>query len=90
MFGPLGDLYAELYWDLLASLYACEFEREPFVVARVTAIEAAESVIRDSPVWISRRQELEESIKGEEGLTDGLQDEADVVRALARRLITRV
>src|SRR6267142_40513 len=34
LFGPLGDLYAELYWELLAELYLHEFEREPFVVVR--------------------------------------------------------
>jgi len=29
LFGPLGDPYAELYWELLSTLYTCEFEREP-------------------------------------------------------------
>jgi hypothetical protein len=24
LFGPLGDPYAELYWELLATLYRCE------------------------------------------------------------------
>jgi hypothetical protein len=31
LFGPLGDPYAELHWELLATLYRCEFEREPFL-----------------------------------------------------------
>jgi hypothetical protein len=49
LFGPLGDTYAELYWDLLATLYMCEFEREPFLVLRPVALEIAENVIRLRP-----------------------------------------
>jgi hypothetical protein len=37
LFGPLGDPYAELYWEVLAELYRHEFEREPFVVTRPTS-----------------------------------------------------
>jgi hypothetical protein len=60
LFGPLGDPYAELYWELLAELYRYEFEREPFIVVRSTAIEAAESIICGSCLWQERREELEE------------------------------
>lgn len=59
LFGPLGDPYAELYWELLANLYQHEFEREPFIIGRQVAIEIAEHVIRTSPLWAGRRQELE-------------------------------
>lgn len=59
LFSPLGDPYAELYWELLAELYRYEFEREPFVVVRSTAIEIAEAVILGSRLWIERRQDLE-------------------------------
>src|SRR5262249_51747829 len=59
LFGPLGDPYAELYWQLLAELYRYEFEREPFIVVRSTAIEAAESIICASRLWQERREELE-------------------------------
>src|SRR6266852_6190713 len=59
LFGPLGDLYAELYWDLLAELYRHEFEREPFVVVRSTALDIADAVIRGSRSWNERRQDLE-------------------------------
>jgi len=59
LFGPLGDLYAELYWELLAELYRHEFEREPFVVVRPTALDTAEAVIRGSRLWSERRQDLE-------------------------------
>src|SRR2546426_5051236 len=59
LFGPLGDPYAEIYWELLASLYQHEFEHEPFVVLRSVALEVAERVIRGSRLWIERRQDLE-------------------------------
>jgi hypothetical protein len=59
LFGPLGGPYAELYWDLLAELYRCEFEREPFIVVRSAAIGAAESIICASRLWQERREELE-------------------------------
>src|SRR5438093_418536 len=59
LFGPLGDPYAELYWELLAELYRHEFEREPFVVVRSTALDVAEAVIRASRLWSERRQDLE-------------------------------
>jgi|SRR5579863_1924931 len=60
LFGPLGDRYAELYWELLATLYKCEFEREPFIVLRPVALEIAEQAIRNSMLWATRRAELEE------------------------------
>ena len=63
LFGPLGDGYAELYWEVLATLYAFEFEREPFMVTRTMAVEAAEHIIRESPLWTARRQELESLIE---------------------------
>lgn len=59
LFGPFGDPYAELYWELLANLYQHEFEREPFLVVRHVALEVAEHVIRTSPLWTGRRHELE-------------------------------
>jgi hypothetical protein len=60
LFGPLGGLYAELYWELLAELYRHEFEREPFVVVRSTALDVAEAVIRGSRMWNERPQDLDE------------------------------
>lgn len=59
IFGPLGDPYAELYWEILAELYRQEFEREPFVVTRLTAVDVAETSIRNSRFWRERRQDLE-------------------------------
>jgi len=66
LFGPLGDRYAELYWELLATLYRCEFEREPFIVLRPVALEIAEQAIRNSTLWATRRAELEEFVRQEE------------------------
>jgi hypothetical protein len=66
LFGPLGDRYAELYWELLATLYKCEFEREPFIVLRPVALEIAEQAIRNSTLWATRRAELEEFARQEE------------------------
>lgn len=89
LFGPLGDPYAELYWELLATLYRCEFEREPFLVLRSVAIEIAEQAIRTSNLWATRRGELE-AFAREEDSTANAQDETAVVRALARRLTARL
>jgi Wadjet protein JetA len=59
LFGPLGDPNAELYWEVLAELYRHEFERNPFVVTRATAIDVAETSIRHSRLWRERRQDFE-------------------------------
>ena len=80
LFGPLGDPYAELYWELLATLYIREFEREPFLVVRSVAIETAEQAIRTSNLWATRRGELE-ALAREEDSNANVQDENAVVRA---------
>lgn len=106
LFGPLGDPYAELYWELLATLYQHEFEREPFIVVRQIALEVAEHIIRASPLWESRRQELEALARNDEPRQSAIrnnvtpacmpsdgrleEDEATLVRALARRLVARL
>ena len=75
LFGPLGDPYSELYWEFLANLYQQEFEREPFVVVRPVALEVGERVIRSSPLWALRRQELEAlASEHEPGASTGKQD----------------
>ena len=111
LFAPLGDPYAEIYWDLLASLYQQEFEREPFIILRSVALEVAERVIRASRLWIDRRQDLEVLAREDDQTRDGSGerilrshgglpatagrsgsdgDDPELVRALARRLITRL
>jgi hypothetical protein len=110
-FGPLGDPYAELYWELLASLYQHEFERGPFVVVRAVALEVAEQVIRGSQLWAERRQDLEALAREDEpaegkvnggrgtraratadtsAISAGADDDATVVRSLARRIVARL
>lgn len=106
LFGPLGDPYAELYWDLLATLYQYEFEREPFLVLRQTALEVAEHMILEHPLWAVRREDLEtlisdaegerlpangaDSKKAENSKADDSQDEHGVLRGLARRTLGRL
>ncbi len=92
LFGPLGDPYAELYWELLATLYTSEFEREPFLVLRPMALEIAANAIQSSRLWAERRTELEALALEEENEPpeSSAPDEASLVRELARRLIARL
>lgn len=106
LFGPLGDPSADLYWDLLAGLYQHEFEREPFLVTRVLAVEAAERVVRASPQWQDRlrRQDLtvfasDDAASPSNGSSakvatvepvDSADAEGTLVREVARRLVARV
>lgn len=103
LFGPLGDPYAELYWDLLANLYLHEFEREPFLVLRQTAMEIAERIIVENPLWALRKQDLETLISIDQTTSNGTgaQNRADsrgtrtpedgtLIRSLARRILGRL
>ncbi|MCC7385221.1 MAG: hypothetical protein IT384_25460 [Deltaproteobacteria bacterium] len=90
LFGPLGDPYAELYWDVLGGLYLHEFEREPFLVVRALALEIAEAAIRGSEMWSERRAELEALAREDTDDALAAGDEAAMARALARRAIARV
>lgn len=58
LFGPLSSPHAPLYWAILARFYQYEFEREPFFLVKAVAVEAAEEVLRGSPLWRERREEL--------------------------------
>lgn len=82
LFGPLGNPYAELYWELLATLYKCEFERELFVVLRPVVLDIAEQAVRNSTLWSTRRAELEAFAREEETSDATVQDENSVVRDL--------
>ncbi|HVY60989.1 MAG TPA: Wadjet anti-phage system protein JetA family protein [Planctomycetota bacterium] len=100
-FGPLAAPYSELYWELLASLYQQEYEREPFLVLKPTAILTAEEAIRRSRSWADRPLDLERlmdeedvpraearaSASSEKVGAAGVAQEDDVVRGLARRLV---
>lgn len=67
--------------------YAHEFEREPFVVLRSVGLEISEREIRESPLWVAKRGELESLAREEDGVAA---DEAALVRALARRIVDRL
>jgi hypothetical protein len=58
LFGPLTGAFAPLYWTILSLYYHYEFEREPFFLLKSVVLDTAEELIRESPVWAERRQEL--------------------------------
>jgi hypothetical protein len=92
LFGPLSGPLASLYWALLARYYQYEFEREPFALVKPAAIEVAEQLLRASPAWHDRREELlslaEDGTPSEPKPDPG--DDVALARAMARRLISRL
>src|SRR6185503_3182321 len=94
LFGPLASGHSTLYWEILARFYHLEFEREPFFLVRPVAIEVAEEILRNSRVWLERREEIlaDDSLPVEEGDTgpEAGGDEAILLRATARRLVVRL
>jgi hypothetical protein len=58
LFGPLTGSHAPLHWAILSTYYHYEFEREPFFLLRGVVVDTAEELIRESPIWTERRQEL--------------------------------
>jgi hypothetical protein len=92
LFGPLAGALAPLYWSLLARYYQYEFEREPFALVKPAAIEIAEQLLRESPVWRERREELL-SLEADGTSPEpeqGLEGEAALARMMARRLVSRL
>jgi hypothetical protein len=97
LFSPLAGALAPLYWSVLARLYQIEFEGEPQYVVRETAQELVAQVVRESPLWTERRDELAQSLADDGGDGDGPGDGAgapgaddDAERAAARRLVARL
>jgi hypothetical protein len=90
LFGPLAGSHAPLYWSMLSTFYHHEFEREPFFLVRSIVVETAEELVRESPVWSERREEL--LALGEDGApsAEGVFDEPTLLRATARRLVARL
>lgn len=96
---PLAGPYSPIYWDILARCYELEFEGEPTAILKPVAIQIAEEVLVASPLWQERRDEI---LIGEDAAahTDVQSDagsggtepsnEADQVRAVARRLLARL
>lgn len=94
LFGPLSGPLAPLYWALLARYYQYEFEREPFSLVKPAAIDLAEQLLRASPAWQDRREELlslaEDGSPSESAPEPDLADDASLARAMARRLVSRL
>ncbi len=92
LFAPLSGPLASLYWAILARYYQYEFEREPFALVKPAAIEIAEQLLRASPLWRERRQELlslEQDGTPAESEPD-LAGEAALARTTSRRLVARL
>jgi hypothetical protein len=92
LFGPLSSPLAPLYWAILARVYQYEFEREPFFLIRPVAVEVTEELLRESPLWAERREELLalEADAEEAGPPGPTEDEGLLLRAAARRLVARL
>ncbi len=89
LFGALAGSHATLYWTILATYYHHEFEREPFFLLRAIAVDTAEELIRESPLWRERRQELLEPPQTTAGAPD-VADEPTLLRDAARRVVARL
>ncbi len=96
LFGPLSSGQSPLYWEILSRFYRHEFEREPFVIVKPFAVEISEEALSASRIWQERREEIlgDESILELEGSDEQPAasggDESGILRATARRLVTRL
>lgn len=90
LFGPLAGGHATLYWSMLSTFYHHEFEREPFFLIRSVVVETTEELVRESPLWSDRREEL--LALGEEAgsSAEPAIDEPTLLRSTARRLVARL
>lgn len=91
LFAPLTGPYAPLHWQVLAVFYQYEFEREPLYLVRETAHELAVDALASAPVWRERRDDLLAlDAELDPGETTDPADEVALLRAAARRLLTRL
>jgi hypothetical protein len=92
LFGPLGGSLAPLYWELLVRFYQHEFEGEPAMLDRNSALLHAEQVLRDSVQWRERKAELlaETNEVSEASPMETALDEGSELRDAARRLVLRL
>lgn len=86
LFKPLSGALAPVYWEILATFYAHEFEREPFFLEKPKAVDVVEQVLGASTIWQARRDSLAEELALETSSSD---DETEL-RATARRLLARL
>jgi Wadjet anti plasmid transformation system JetA-like protein len=66
LFSPLSGALAPIYWEILATFYRLEFEREPFFIPKPTAVDVVEHVLDGSDLWQARREELLPEVGGVE------------------------
>ncbi len=90
LFGPLAGGHSTLYWSMLSTFYHYEFEREPFFLLRSVVVDTTEELIRESPSWSERRDDLLAIAAEEDQPAEAPTDEATLLRATARRLVTRL
>lgn len=92
LFRPLSDKLAPVHWRVLAAFYAYEFDGEASDLGRDTAVGIAEEVLRGSPIWDERREEIlrdTESVDGDTTVA-ALDEEAAVLRRAALYVLSRL
>lgn len=87
LFRPLSGPIAPVYWEILATFYAHEFEREPFFLEKPKAVDIIEQVLAASPIWQARQDLLSTDEIGPDPAPAA--DETPL-RANARRLLARI
>jgi Family of unknown function (DUF5716) len=87
LFKPLGGTLAPLYWRALARFYQYEFEEPTQGLVKSTAVELAETVLRESALWRDARESILAEMAEDE--PDGAADD-DGIRHAARRLVDRL
>src|SRR5213594_914547 len=80
LFGPLAGGHAALYWSLRATFY----------LVRGVVLDTAEDLLRGSPSWSERREELLTIEASGETEAEPAGDEGALLRATARRLVARL
>jgi len=87
LFSPLSGTLAPIYWEILATFYRYEFEREPFFIPKPNAVNIVEDILDRSALWQARREELLSEVSGPEQPPPA--DEAPG-RTSARRLLAKL
>lgn len=88
LFKPLAGPLAAVYWEILATFYAHEFEREPFFLEKPKAVDVVEQVLGASAIWQARRETLLVDELGTDAASMITDDSP--LRATARRLLSRL
>lgn len=87
LFRPLSGPLAPLYWRILATFYAHEFEREPFFLERSKAVDTIEQILGTNTLWQERREAV---LADDLGPVPPDSPEDGPLRATARRVLSRL